>query len=334
MAIQGTQKAQGTVPYLRAANSKTLSRRIWDARWHYLFMLPALVLIIMFTIYPTVASWYYSLLDWSGFTTERTFVGLGNYGEVIHDQFFWSAFGHSFLFVLVNLPIRLTLALLAAIILNDRALRLAPIFRTLLFIPVVTTEAIIGIVMTFVLSPANGPVNQALLDLHLIKQPIDFLGDPHTALWTVIAVSIWKGFGIPMIYWLAALQTIPLDVYEAARVDGANWWQTFRSITAPLLVPFGIVIVLITAVNTLNVFALVQSMTEGGPFYASEVMDVFIYRMAFGAEGSGGIPRLGYASAAAVFFGVAVMVFAILQGWSARKANSLRHELSTSGGRQ
>jgi ABC-type sugar transport system permease subunit len=333
VAIRGAQGTLGSASLARASSSKTLIQRIWAARWCYLFMLPALILTTMFTLYPSVASWYYSLLDWSGFTNERTFVGLSNYAQVIHDQFFWNAFGHSFLFVFGNLPIRLTLALIAAIVLNDRALRLAPLFRTLLFIPVVTTEAIVGIVMTFVLSPAGGPVNQALLDVHLITQPIDFLGNPHTALWTVVAVSIWKGFGIPMIYWLAALQTIPQDVYEAARVDGAGWWQTFRFVTAPLLVPFGVVIVLITAVNTLNVFALVQSMTAGGPFYASEVMDVFIYRLAFGAEGSGAIPQLGYASAAAVFFGLTVMMFTVLQAWSARKAHSLRLELTTKGGR-
>lgn len=304
-----------------------LWRQIWDARWCYVLALPALVLTGMFTLWPTVASWYFSLLNWSGYTNERPYVGLANYRELIHDHFFWNAFGHSFLFLLGNLPIRLTLALIVAVILNDQALKLSPIFRTCFFVPVVTTEAIVGVVMTFMFSPLNGPVNEALLRVGVINRPVDFLGNPHTALWTVVAVSIWKWLGVPMIYWLAALQTIPQDLYEAAKVDGSGWWSTLRNITIPLLVPFGVVIVLITAVNTLNVFALVQSMTQGGPYFASDVVETYIYRTAFGTAQASSMPRLGYASAAGVFFGVTVFALVLLQIWAARHANAMRREL-------
>ena len=302
-----------------------LGRRLWAARWCYLFMLPNLILAAMFTLYPIVASWYISFLDWSGFTSAREWVGLANYREVIGDEYFWAAFRRSFLFMGVSLPIRLGLALLVAILLNDAALRLAPVFRTFFFIPVVTTAAIVGIVMTFVFSPFNGPVNKFLLQTGLVARPIDFLGSPDTALWTVIAVFIWKNFGITMIYWLAALQTIPAELYEAASIDGAGPWQAFRRITLPLLTPFTIIITLITAVQTLHVFPIVQSMTGGGPFFASEVIEVYIYRTAFG---EGGIPRLGYASAAAVFFGLTTLGIALLQGWGLRRANASRREMN------
>ncbi len=302
-----------------------LGRRLWAARWCYLFMLPNLILAAMFTLYPIVASWYISFLDWSGFTSGREWIGLANYREVIGDQYFWAAFRRSFLFMGVSLPIRLGLALLVAILLNDAALRLAPVFRTFFFIPVVTTAAIVGIVMTFVFSPFNGPVNKFLLQTGLVARPLDFLGSPDTALWTVIAVFIWKNFGITMIYWLAALQTIPAELYEAASIDGAGPWQAFRRITLPLLTPFTIIITLITAVQTLHVFPIVQSMTGGGPFFASEVIEVYIYRTAFG---EGGIPRLGYASAAAVFFGLATLVIAVIQGVGLRRANAARRELN------
>lgn len=319
----------------RLARSGTRSRgslrqRIVAARWCYLFMVPSVVLASMFTFWPIVASWYYSLLDWSGFTSDRTFVGLENYRELLGDKYFWDAFLRSFQFMLVTVPLRLGAALLVAILLNDKALRLAPIFRTLLFIPVVTTTAIVGILMKFLLSPFNGAVNQALLAVGLTSTPIDFLGDPGSALWSVMGVQMWKTFGVSMIYWLAALQSIPGELYEAARVDGASKVQQFRSITLPLLVPFAVVIVLITAVNTLRVFDLVQTMTAGGPFFSSEVMEVYIYRNAFSV--SGGVPRLGFASAAGVFFGLAVMLVAIGQGWGLRRVNRMRQDYAAGGG--
>lgn len=301
----------------------------WDLmhdRWCYLFLVPSLVLAAFFTFYPMVMSWVYSLLDWTGFTTSGTFIGLANYQELVRDPRFWSAFGRSFLFVLVAVPVRLGLSLIVAIILNDSSLKLAPVFRTCFFLPVVTSAAVVGIVMTFILSPFHGPANQALLDIHLLQTPVDFLGNPKTALWTLMAVQVWKDFGISMIYWLAALQTVPKVYYEAARVDGAGPFQVLRSITVPILLPFVAVITLLTANNTLHVFALVQTMTQGGPYFATNVIETYIYQTAF-APTSGGVPRIGYASAAGCFFGVAVMLIALSQGWLARKAAGLRAAL-------
>lgn len=307
---------------------RALWRQMWRARWYYLFMIPSLILAVMFTAYPIVASWYYSFLDWSGFTSQQTWVGLANYRETLHDTYFWGAFKRSFLFMFASVPPRLILALLVALLLNDQALKLAPVFRTLFFIPVVTTAAIVGVVMTFIFSPFNGPIDKALLALHLIDRPIDFLGNPDTALWTVVVVFIWKNFGITMIYWLAALQTVPAELYEAARVDGAGRLAIFRRITIPLLTPFTVIITLITVVQTLRVFPIVQTMTGGGPFFASEVMEVYIYRTAFG---TGGIPRLGYASAVAVVFGVTTMFIAIGQGWALRRARAATRTLEAGG---
>ena len=141
-----------------------------------------------------------------------------------------------------------------------------------------------------------------------------------------MAVYIWKWFGVTMIYWLAALQVVPQELYEAARIDGANRWQMHRSITLPMIVPFALLIILITVVSALNIFGLVQTMTGGGPFFATEVMELYIYRNAFG---SGEIPRLGYASAAAVFFGVTVLALSLMQGWGLKKANAARAQLKS-----
>ncbi len=306
----------------RAFAAPVLSERLYAARWCYVFMLPSFGLAILFTFWPIAASWYFSLLDWSGFSDERPYIGLANYVELIGDPYFWQAFGRSFLFMAVTVPVRLTLALIVAIVLNDAALRLAPLFRTLFFLPVVTTSAIVGLLMVFVLSPFNGPVNQALVASGLVGRPIDFLGDPATALYTVMGVSVWKQFGVSMVYWLAALQTVPPEQLDAARVDGAGRWDLLRYITLPHLRPFAIVIVLITAVSALRVFDLVQTMTGGGPFFASEVMEVYIYRNAFSVQG--GTPRLGYASAAGVLFGLTVMLIALTQARALRWARQAR----------
>lgn len=327
MALGSLRRPQRILDRDRNSTSKSLWSQIWKSRWCYLFMLPNLILAAMFTFYPTVMSWYFAFLDWSGFTSDKEWVGLANFREIVNDSFFWDAYLRSFLFILVAVPIQVVLALIIALVLNDSSYKLGPFFRTVFFLPVVTSAAIIGIVMTFVFSPFNGPVNQALLDTGLIGRPIDFLGGPDTALWTVAGVWVWKWFGITMIYWLAALQVVPQDLYEAARLDGANRWSLHKDITLPMVFPFAVVIVLITIVSSLNVFGLVQTMTRGGPFFASEVMEVYIYRNAFGESG---IPRLGYASAAALFFGITVLGLSLVQGWGLKKANDARTQMNQS----
>lgn len=324
MALGRTDQLAGT----GRVSAGTVWNRIWTSRWCYLFMLPSLILAAMFTFYPMIMSWYFSFLDWSGFTSARHFVGLANYRELVHDTLFWKAFGRSFLFVVVAVPIRLVLSLLVALILNDQMMKMAPVFRTFFFLPVVTTSAIVGIVMSFVMSPYQGPVNQFLTDVHLTSHPVDLLGNPHTALWAVMGVEIWKDFGITMVYWLAALQTVPNVYYEAARTDGAGRWALLRHITVPVIAPFAAIITLLTANNTLHIFALVQSMTRGGPYFSTQVIEVFIYQTAFTSDATGGVSRLGYASAAGCFFGLAVMIIAIVQLWVARKAAQMRSALN------
>src|SRR5690606_18233120 len=244
--------------------------------------------------------------------------------QIFNDSFFWDAYQRSFLFMAVAVPTQVILSFIVALFLNDSSYRLGPFFRTIFFLRVVTSGAFIGTVMTFVFSPFNVPVNKFLLNTGLADRPIDFLGSPDTALWTVAGVWVWKWFGITMIYWLAALQVVPQDIYEAARLDGAGRWSLHKDITLPMIMPFAVVIILITIVSSLNVFDLVQTMTGGGPFFASEVMEVYIYRNAFG---EGGLPRLGYASAAALFFGITVLGLSLLQGLGLKKVNDARNAM-------
>lgn len=278
--------------------------------WIWLFLLPTIGLYGVYTLYPIGASYWYSLLDWNGFESAKTFVGLQNYRDVLDDPLFINSLKVTTIFTVVTVPVRVGLSLLVAILLNNRLMPWKKLFRTALFLPVVTTTAIIGVVMQFVFDPASGPINLVLVKLGIVDEGINFLGSSSTALWTVMAVHVWKWFGVTLIYWLAALQTIPGDVHEAARIDGASATQTLRHITLPLLKPFLVIITLLTLVDTLQVFDLVLTMTEGGPQNATEVLEVFIYRWAFAPSN---IPRLGFASAAAVIFGLLCAVVAIIQ---------------------
>lgn len=290
--------------------------------WIWLFMLPTVVLFGAYTIYPIIASYWYSLVEWNGFTAGMKFVGFDNYAAVFADPLFWNSFWLTMLFMVAVVPIRVIGALLLAIILNSPKLPLSTLLRTAFFLPVVTTMAIVGVVMQFIFDPVSGPVNVLLRGVGATSSGFNFLGDPNLALWTTVLVYVWKGFGITLIYWLAALQTIPRDLYEAARIDGAGPLNMMRYITMPLLVPFLVIITLLTIENTLQVFDLVLTMTGGGPYYATEVIEIYIYRWAFGAS----IPQLGFASAAAVLFGLLVCVIGVVQLWGIRFAQKARSE--------
>ncbi|WP_432888025.1 carbohydrate ABC transporter permease [Kribbella sp. CA-245084] len=288
--------------------------------WIWIFLLPTVVLYGVYTIYPIIASYWYSLVEWNGFDSGQKFVGLSNYKEVFADPLFWNSFKITLLFMLLVVPARVLLTLLLAMVLNSPKLPLIGVLRSAFFIPVVTTTAIIGVVMRFVLDPSTGPINSVLMKLGF--GGVDFLGGQHLALPTAAVLYIWKFFGVTMIYWLAALQTIPYELYEAARIDGAGTWQLFRYITLPMLKPFLIIITVLTVEETFHNFDLMYTLTAGGPYFHTEIVEIYIYRWAFAAP----IPQLGHASAAAVIFGLLVAIVGAIQLWGVYAGRRLRGE--------
>ncbi|MGO2996114.1 MAG: carbohydrate ABC transporter permease [Brachybacterium alimentarium] len=297
--------------------------------WIYLFILPGMALTALFVFYPMFASWYFSLTEWNGFTDAKTFVGLANYRELMSDPLFWGSFGRSMVFVFIGVPLRVILALILAIVLNNVIRgRLSTFFRTVFFLPVMAAASVIGVVLTFVLSPSNGPVSFFMTQSGLADTPVEFLSDPKLALWSALALHTWKNFGMTLIYWLAALQTVPPEYYEAAEMDGAGAVQRLLKITLPILIPFAVIIIVLTANENLHAFALIQALTGGGPYYSSEVVEVYIFRTAFAPDSAGGVPRLGYASAAGCFFGLATLVIALLQGWALKLVADQRARLT------
>ena len=311
MATQSRGMAPG--PEAMSLVPQSPERRARERRrnlWIYAFLMPTFILYGVYTLYPIIASYWYSLVEWNGFSDEQVFVGIRNYELVLADPMFWESVRITLVFMLVVAPLRIFGAFFLAILLNSPKMPFATLFRTAYFLPVVTTTAIVGVVMRFIFDPGAGPV-AAVLGL-FDAPPVDLLGSSETALYTAAVVYVWKFFGITMIYWLAALQTIPRDLYEAARIDGAGSVRLFRHITLPMLLPFLLIISVLTIEDCFRAFDLMLTMTAGGPFFSTEIIEIYIYRWAFAAS----IPQLGFASAAAVLFGVLVLVIAALQVWA------------------
>lgn len=279
--------------------------------WIFLFLLPTMLFFLLFILWPLLASLYYSFFQWNGMGEwPEYWVGLRNYRDLLADSMFWNAFKNTIVFVVLNNVIKLPLTLIIAYILNNPRLKYSNLYRTGLFLPMVSSTAIIGIVMTFILNPWNGPLNNMLVGSGLFERPVDWLGTINLAMIVVILVEVWHYSGQYIIYWLAGLQTIPKELYEAAEVDGANSVQTFLFVTVPALKPVIVIVTLLGVVMSLRVFDIVMAMTGGGPAFSTDVIGTFIYRNAFGTAA----PRVGYSSAVAVLFGVLIMVVGIMQG--------------------
>lgn len=296
-----------TLTEFRKMNSVKKKRIMRKNMWCWVFMLPTLLLYILFQGYPIITSAWYSMLDWSGMTMNATFVGLQNFKELLADPLFRNSVANSFKYMIFSVPIQLILSLVIAYILTSIIRKGATVFRTMYFIPVITTASIVGIIMIFIFG-GTGPINQVLALLGI--DTINFLGDEKTALFTVVLIGIWKDLGTYMIYWIAALQSVSQDVYEAAKIDGAGKFRTFTDVVFPLILPIGGVITVLCVIGSLKVFDIVQTMTNGGPYFATDVVATFVYRTAYSS--TTGSPRLGYASAAALLFGLMVVTIGVV----------------------
>jgi ABC-type sugar transport system permease subunit len=291
----------------------TLWREARSNFWSYVFVLPMLVLVGMFVVYPLVASIQITMYDWDGIGVPTRYVGLSHFFTVAQDPLFWNAVKNTFLYAFILVPVQLTLALILALVLNNSKLKGSTIYRAIYFSPVVTSAAMVGIVMTLVFNTMGMNLSMLLVKMGITATPIDWLGSPQFALAAVIAVGIWHTLGYNLVYFLAALQSIPRELYEAGQVDGANAYHQFTKITVPMLREVGAVIVFLAVLGSLQVFDLVLVMTGGGPYYASEVVSTYIYHYAFTPTSASAEANIGYASAAALFMGLMVMVITIGQ---------------------
>lgn len=308
-------RSQSSAPVRRSpARRPSFWLQVQKNFWTYVYIAPMFVLLLAFIIYPTFASLGYTLYQWNGIGDPSNFVGLDNFTRVMQDPYFWGAFLHTLIYTIVLVPVQLVLALILALVLNNPKMRFRTFYRAIYFIPVVTSAAVVGIVVQLILSNFGDNLNQLLIGLHLIHDHIDWLGDPRFALGVIIIVGIWNTLGYNLVYFLAGLQTIPVELYEAAQIDGANSFSRFTYITIPMLRAVGLIILILAILGSLQVFDLVLVLTDGGPANATEVVNTYIYHQAFGGSARTPVdPNIGFASAASFFYGVILIGLSAIQ---------------------
>jgi multiple sugar transport system permease protein len=242
-----------------------------SSRAAWLFAAPALLVIGIFFVLPALASFALSLTDFDLYALadigNLRWIGFGNYVELLQRGAFWQALGNTMYFVLVGVPLSLAFSLGSALLLNSAAARGVGLFRTALFAPVVTTVVAVAVIWRYLFHTRYGLVNGGLATLGI--EPVDWLGDPHLAMPTIILFAVWKNFGYNMIILLAGLQAIPADLYEAARLDGASRWQQLRHITLPSLMPILMMVTILTVAGYFQLFAEPYVITEGGPLQST-----------------------------------------------------------------
>lgn len=268
--------------------------------WGIVLVIPILVSALVFQIYPIYRSIEITLYNWSGIGRPTQFVGLRHFLNIVKDPWWWNAVRNTITYAAVLVPVQLTLTLITAMALNNPHLRGRIIYRGLFFLPTVCNAAIMAIVVGMMFGQFGSKVMQAFG-----LGPINPIGDPRFSLWAVIIFGMWNTFGYNLVYFMAALQTVPTDLYDAAKVDGANWIQEIIHVTIPGIRPIMTVILFLAVLGSLSVFEASFVLTGGGPYHSSEVVGVYIYNYAFGGGGySGKSSNLGYASAAALLMSV------------------------------
>jgi multiple sugar transport system permease protein len=268
----------------------------------YAFIAPALTLIAVFFLIPAAASLVLSLTDFDLYTVadprNLRLIGARNYTALLRDPLFWIALRNTVYFVVVAGPLSIAVSLAAALLVAPAALRLKGLFRTLFFLPVVTSLVAVAVVWRYVYHPRFGLLTYALGLIGV--GPFDWLGDPRLARPAIIVLSVWKNFGFNMVIFIAGLQSIPERLYEAASLDGASGWQTFWRVTLPMLAPTFVFVGVMTLIGNFQLFAEPYVMTQGGPAHSTLSMVLYMYEEGFRWW------SLGYAAA------LAFVLFAII----------------------
>jgi multiple sugar transport system permease protein len=279
------------------------------SRAGWAFAGPALFMLGLFFFVPVTLAFALSLTDFDLYSLadfrDTRFVGAANYVELVQTPLFWKALFNTFYFVIVGVPLSIGLSLAAAMLLNGAISKLAGVFRTALFAPVVTTLVAVAVIWRYLLHTRYGMINY-LLDLAGID-PIDWLGDPDWSMPAIIFFAVWKNFGYNMVILLAGLQTIPNELYEAARIDGANGWQRFRHVTLPSLGPMLLLVSILTMAGYFQLFAEPYVMTQGGPVESTVSVLYFMYEQGFKWW------NLGFASAVAFALFLIMILFTWIQ---------------------
>jgi len=286
-------------------------RKQWTA---YLFLAPVLLLFSVFTVFSVGYAFYLSFHQWNILEPAKPFVGFDNYARLFDDGRFHGAILNTIYYTAVSVPLTIGLGLAVALLLNNQ-IRARGLFRTLFYLPVVTPLVIASIIWKWVYNGDYGLANYYLMKLNLIDEPLLWLADPNLAMPSVIITSVWKGVGFAMVVYLAGLQSIPEDYYDAAKIDGATGWRRLRDITIPLLSSTSLFLLVISVLGSFQVFTQIFIMTNGGPLGKTRTIVWYIYTTAFKDF------NMGYAAA------MAFALFAMMLGFTLLQFRFLRREV-------
>jgi raffinose/stachyose/melibiose transport system permease protein len=272
----------------------------------YWFFVPGTLLYLLLFVYPTAKGLMYSVTDWDGMSETFRYVGLGNYRHVAEDIVFRKALGNNLKFMVSVVIVQTVVSLVIALLLA-RNTRTHIALRALYFFPAIISSVAVGFIAAYIYDPTLGLLNGALGALHLESWRHNWIGDPKLAIFSVAAVQVWAHIGQMAMLFIAGLQSIPEELYEAARLDGGSRWQVFARITWPLLAPAATIVAAYTTIQSFKAFDLIFVMTKGGPAYSTEILATFIYSSAFQNY------KFGQASAASVYFLAIVSIVTLLQ---------------------
>jgi raffinose/stachyose/melibiose transport system permease protein len=276
------------------------------------FLLPALLLYGVFVLYPIVQSFRYSGYDWNGLEPLTNWVGLDNFKTAFADPLFIEALTHNAIIIVLSLALQIPFAVALAVLVSRR-LKGRGLYRTMYFAPFVLSEVVTGVVWRQIYRP-EGLLDMILASVGLENLTREWLADPQIALYSLFFVISWKYFGLHMVLVIAGLQTIPVELEEAAAIDGASWWQGFRYVTLPLLGPVIRVSMFLSIIGALQLFDLVWVTTKGGPVNATATMATYLVDWGFRRG------QFGYASAVSVIiFGLSLVVALLYQRFVLRR---------------
>ncbi len=286
----------------------------------WFFVAPALIAIAVFFVVPVAGALVMSFTDFDIYAladlANLRFIGLENYLRLLQTPLFWQALLNTGVFVVLGVPLSIATSLGAALLVNSRLARFKAFFRTVYFAPVVTTLVAVAVVWRFLLHTRYGWINYGLGFFGI--EPIDWLGDPHWAMPSIVLLSVWKNFGYNMVIFLAALQAVPEDLYEAARIDGASAWRQFLDVTLPSIAPVVLLVSILSMAGHFQLFAEPYVMTQGGPAQRTITVLYFMYEEGFKWW------SLGAASAVAFVLFAIMFAVTLLQVRASRFSEAMR----------
>jgi raffinose/stachyose/melibiose transport system permease protein len=271
-----------------------------------LFVMPALVFYIVFLVIPIIRTFQFSFFSWNGASPVMQFVGLQNYTRLLQDELFWKSLGHNLIWIVSTVIIPVFIGLILAVLISTKGIKFRLFFRVTYFMPVIVSLVAVGIIWNWIYHPEFGVINEFLRAIGLGQLAPAWLGDEDTVLPSLIIAGSWTYYGFCMVIFLAAIQGIDKSYYEVAKLEGANFIQTFVNVTVPLLKNTITLLVMNSLIGSFKVFDIIYLMTKGGPYHSSEVIATYMFKQAFQMN------EVGYGAAISVTLALVICALSII----------------------